>query len=308
MSGEVSNAAWISSRPGRAGRSLKTASTSLPVSAASPAPPAGGGNPRSRDPTGSMIRDDVGIPYRFDPEVLSAWGDVELEEPAAGGVRNTVWFARVNGARCVVRRSTRPRAAVEWELDIVEAVRREGLGVPGVVRTLTGERFRGDVVIHEHVEGHAPESPSDWSDVTRYLTALHAAFPEVEQRPGFLSALDLLSLDEGGDADLTAMPPDAVQRCRRAWTRLVGYPITLVHGDPGDGNVLMTDSGVVLVDWDESRVDVPLFDLAALPAEVAPIDDHERWIASQAASAWEAAVSWRAEPAYARRRLAELDT
>jgi thiamine kinase-like enzyme len=130
----------------------------------------------------------------------------------------------------------------------------------------------------------------------------------MEQRPGFLSAPDLLSAERGGDVDLTVMPTEAVRRCRAAWARLAGYPATLVHGDPGECNILMGDSGVVLLDWDESRVDVPLFDLAALPAEVSPIDEHERWIASQAASAWEAAVSWRVEPEYARRRLAELAT
>ena len=137
---------------------------------------------------------------------------------------------------------------------------------------------------------------------------MHAAFSDVEQRPGFVSARDLLSIDEGGDVDLTVMPPEAVKRCRAAWARLAACRIALVHGDPGKRNILVTDVGVVLVDWDESRVDVPLFDLAALPTDVAPMDEHERWIATQAASAWEAAVSWRTEPDYARRQLAEVET
>ncbi len=187
-------------------------------------------------------------------------------------------------------------------------VRGHGLGAPRVIPTIGGERFRGDVVIHEYVDGHPPQSGEDWEAVARYLTSVHSLLADLEQRPGFASALDLLSVDEGGDVDLSAMPPEAVRRCRAAWRRLSGYRTSLVHGDPGKGNVLLTDAGVVLVDWDESRVDVPLFDLAALPAEVVPLDGYERWVATQAASAWEAAVSWRVEPEYARRRLAEVET
>lgn len=248
------------------------------------------------------------IAHRFEPDILRAWGVVELEQPAAGGARNTVWLGRVNGERCVVRRSRRTRAALEWELDVVEAIRRNGLGAPGIVPTTDGERFRGDVVIHEYVEGHPPQGRDDWLAVARYLVALHTALPDIGQRPGFASALDLVSIEQGGDVDLMAMPPDAVRRCRAAWARLAGYPTTLVHGDPGKSNILVGDSGVVLVDWDESRVDVPLLDLATLSPDVTPLDEQERRIASQAASAWEAAVSWRVEPNYARRRLAELET
>jgi thiamine kinase-like enzyme len=102
------------------------------------------------------------------------------------------------------------------------------------------------------------------------------------------------------------MPNEAVERCRAAWARLRGRDTSLIHGDPGKDNILATAEGVVLVDWDESRVDVALLDLAALPEGVSPLDDEERWVATQAASAWEAAVSWRVEPDYARKRLAEV--
>jgi thiamine kinase-like enzyme len=103
--------------------------------------------------------------------------------------------------------------------------------------------------------------------------------------------------------DLRLMPREAVELCQRAWLPLVGDPTSAIHGDPL-GNALITDRGVVLIDWDEARVDASLLDLADLPGEHAP--PAALAAARRAASAWEAAASWSLEPAYARRRLAEL--
>lgn len=63
----------------------------------------------------------------------------------------------------------------------------------------------------------------------------------------------------------------------------------MIHGDPGGANALITAEGdCVLIDWDEARVDDPLFDLKLTEAE------------ELAALAWEIAVCWKPEPAYAR--------
>ena len=238
--------------------------------------------------------------------ILSAWGEVDLIAPASGGARSDVWIAEVNGERCAVRRSSRDSDALEWELDTIESARRTGFGAPRVVHTMTGERSSAGVVVQEFVDGVRPTTTEHWHAVRRYLVELHASFNNRLQRPGFASALDLLERDRGGDVDLTAMPEEAVARCRAAWARIESYPCSLVHGDPHPDNIVITAAGVVLLDWDESRVDVSLFDLAALPDEVSPLDHVDRQIASQAASAWEAAVSWRQEPDYARRRLREV--
>lgn len=252
------------------------------------------------------MRHDEGIASAFDTERLGAWGTVELLDRASGGARNEVWFALVNGERCVVRLSTRSPASLAWELDLVDAVRSIGLGAPAVVPATSGARTRGGVVVYSAIDGKPPRSPGDWRAVTRYLSTLHVAFPSPQQRPDFLSACDLLAAERGGDVDLSAMPAEAVKRCRSAWARVCDQPRSIVHGDPGEGNIVITDDGVVLLDWDEARVDVPPFDLAALPPEASPLSERERWVAAQAASAWEAAVSWRAEPEYARRRLSEV--
>jgi Ser/Thr protein kinase RdoA (MazF antagonist) len=217
-----------------------------------------------------------------------------------------VWLGRVNGKACVVRRSTRSDAALAWELDLIEEARHRGLGAPEIVPTAAGDRSCDGVVIQHRVPGARPASREDWLAVAEYLTTLHTSLRSFGQRPGFVSSIDLLDLDAGGDVDLTEMPAHAVESCRTAWARLRGRETSVVHGDPGAENILMADDGVVLLDWDESRVDVPLLDLAALPEDASPLEDDERWLGAQAASAWEAAVSWQLEPEYARRRLAEI--
>lgn len=52
----------------------------------------------------------------------------------------------------------------------------------------------------------------------------------------------------------------------------------------------------MLIDWDEARVDDPLFDLKVTEAE------------ELAALAWEIAVCWKPEPAYARALAEQLLT
>jgi aminoglycoside phosphotransferase (APT) family kinase protein len=72
------------------------------------------------------------------------------------------------------------------------------------------------------------------------------------------------------------------------------------------GNVLIEDDRVALIDWDESRVDVPAFDFAHLPDDVPVPVQGDRQALVTAGVAWEAATCWIAEPGHAARRLAEL--
>jgi hypothetical protein len=69
----------------------------------------------------------------------------------------------------------------------------------------------------------------------------------------------------------------------------------------------MTADRVVLIDWDESHVDVPDLDLA-LPHNAARLEDGTHDVAAQARAAWEAAVCW--DPSgtddFAVKRLAEV--
>lgn len=241
-------------------------------------------------------------------QALSAWGDVEVGEPMSGGNRSMVFRGTLGGASVVVRRSRRSGPSLEWELTVMEGLRSAGLPTPEVVPARDGRVQVDEVSVLRFVEGRPPETTTDWSRVAEYLTGVHDAGRGTPQRPGFRSARDLLEQDRGGDVNLRAMPADAVERCRAAWKPLSSQPVTLIHGDPGASNILITDTDVVLIDWDEARVDCAWFDLAALPDDVSPLQGEPRHLAGRAADAWEAAAGWQLEPDYARRRLHRLTT
>jgi Ser/Thr protein kinase RdoA (MazF antagonist) len=243
----------------------------------------------------------------FDMRALASWGDVDLVARASGGYANEVWFARVRGRDCVVRAAKRSATALEWELDVLHDLASHGIDVPELVPTLEGESSRNGIVVFRRLTGERPVSPADWVRVRDYLTRTHEALRGRRQRPDFVSAVDLLVATRGGLVDLETVPDDVVHQCRAAWQRLVDRPQTVIHGDPGVENIFVNAGGVVLIDWDEARVDTPLFDYAALPEDVSPLDDEERWIATQAASAWEAAIAWHSDPKYALWRLSQVE-
>jgi Ser/Thr protein kinase RdoA (MazF antagonist) len=146
--------------------------------------------------------------------------------------------------------------------------------------------------------------PGDWPAVAATLVTLHQLTAGWPQRPGFASTTDLLTRDRGGDVNLSEMPADAVAACRQAWSKLDRTRQAVIHGDPGPANIRVTGEGPGLLDWDESRVDCTDLDLAELPGQHLP--PARLAIARTAATAWEAANGWGAEPFYARRQLALL--
>lgn len=101
----------------------------------------------------------------------------------------------------------------------------------------------------------------------------------------------------GGDVDLNIMPKDLAQECLRSWRALKVLPQSVVHGDLNPSNILRGAKGeVILLDWDETRVDACVFDTAQItgrsglsPAILRAID------------AWEIACSWSIEPEHAQR-------
>ena len=118
---------------------------------------------------------------------------------------------------------------------------------------------------------------------------------------------DLLDHSRWGDVDLDLLPAEAVRRCRAAWRALGAEPRAMVHGDPGAANIRRSPAGVGFFDWDEARVDAAILDLADLPAALAGDLPPARLDAARhAAGAWEAANARMLEPAYARRRLADV--
>ncbi len=242
-------------------------------------------------------------------EALRRWGDdVARVEPLTGGVANDVWSVRVDGQLAVGRLGSRSDADLAWETELLLFLDGEGLAVPVPIPTTDGRLFVDGLVVMTHVEGVPPESEADWRGVADALRRLHRSTQGWPQRPGWRSSTDLLHAETGTKVDLGAMPPEAVDRCRAAWARLVGRDTCVVHGDPNNvGNVRVTADRVALLDWDEAHVDVPDLDLV-LPHNAADLDDDALDVAAQASAAWEAAVCWDPTGAdgFAARRLAEV--
>ena len=237
-------------------------------------------------------------------DALEHWGeDAARIEPLSGGVANDVWSVRVNGQLAVGRLGSRSDADLAWETDLLRFLDSHGLAVPVPIPTTTGRLFADGLVVMTYVEGEPPQTEADWRRVVDTLRELHRLTREWPQRPGWRSSLDLLEADSGTKVDLGAMPAEGVARCRAAWARLAGRETCVVHGDPNPGNIRMTGDRVALIDWDESRVDVPDLDLV-VPHNAAGFEPDALDIASQASAAWEAAVCWGDD--YAVNRLSEV--
>jgi len=115
-----------------------------------------------------------------------------------------------------------------------------------------------------------------------------------------------VNAEAGTRIDLGAMPPEGVARCRAIWAQFGGRERCVVHGDPTPGNIRVTADRVALIDWDESRVDVPDLDLV-FPDNAAGLDEDAYDLASQAWAAWDAALCYTSGyHEFAAERLAEV--
>lgn len=238
-------------------------------------------------------------------DALGQWGDDAVRiEPLSGGVANDVWSVRVKGQVAVARLGKRSDADLAWEAGLMQHLDRAGLTVPVPIPTADGRLFADGLTVMRYVEGGPPGTAADWRRVAETLRQVHRLTQNWPQRPGWRSSTDLLTAESGTRINLTAMPAEAVARCRAAWARLAGRQTCVVHGNPtSPANIRMTANQVALIDWDESHADIADLDLA-LPHNAAGLDEQAHDIAAQASAAWEAAVCWKDE--YAVERLAEV--
>ena len=237
---------------------------------------------------------------------LEPWGSATIGAELSG-LRNRVWSIRLRGERYVARQSSRGAGVLDWELDLLETLRRHDFTVPQPVRSVSGERQVDGLVVFTFLEGKQPEGRRDWQLVSDELRRLHELTRAWPQRPGFRTSRELLTENAGGDVDMSLLHPTDAALCRDAWSDLPRGQESVVHGDPSASNILIDGDRVGLLDWDEARVDSPLLDLGALgEAELAGLPTDDFRLAQRAAVAWEVAVCWQLEGDYARRRLKEL--
>lgn len=230
------------------------------------------------------------------PPDLSAFPGVTPQHPLAGGNRHSVWLVDTPDGPAVAKTTTRSEDQLRWLLPLQDAARAAGFRVPALIPAPDGRLGPGGTTLEPFVAG-APAEPRNLPALLPRLQAMHRATVHLPQRPGFASVRALPAAGRGGDVDLGAMPPDLAEACRDAWARLTGAECA-IHGDITPDNLLMTPEGPALIDWDEARRDLPVFDTMACRT-ASPVQ-------ARARLAWEIAACWTVEPERARRLAAAL--
>ena len=212
--------------------------------------------------------------------------------PLGGGHRN-IAYRTVGLPQDLVFKSTRRQPdAMEWLLPVQDLARKAGLIVPHIVRSCRGNLVEAGWTCEEFIEGR-PFATNEAPCIRTRIQRFHSLAAKVPQRPGQVSAQDLLETCHGGDLDLDTMPQRLVDSCRVSWRALAGHPGTIVHGDLNPGNMIRCPNGdIALIDWDECRRDVSLFDTGQ--------QDSPGPSVQRALLAWEVACSWKLEPDHAK--------
>ena len=97
-------------------------------------------------------------------EALEPWGAATIEEDLSG-FRNRVWSIRLRGERHVARQPLREPHTLNWELDLLEALSREGFNVPVPMPSAAGERHIDGLVVFTFLPGTvrgAHETGASW--------------------------------------------------------------------------------------------------------------------------------------------------
>ena len=229
---------------------------------------------------------------------LDLWGVSAELRPLTGGSRNTVLRTVGLDRELVFKTTTRSAEAINWLTAVHQYATSAGFVVPHHIASLRGALVEAGWTCEPLIDGR-PFSARDLAAVAPMMAAFHGASTMCAQRPGFRASADLLSDDAGGDVDLSVMPEALVTACRAAWARVAGSPAAVVHGDLTPANLMWAGDGrPALLDWDECRRDLTLFDTVQIRDATA----EER----NAALAWEVACCWSAEPGRARQLAAKL--
>ncbi|RGP36835.1 phosphotransferase [Pseudotabrizicola alkalilacus] len=217
--------------------------------------------------------------------------------PLTGGHRNTVWLCDGPQGPVVAKSTRRTEAQLRWLTPLHHAARAAGFLVPSLKQSPSGHVLHQGWTIEPWVQGRAAQT-SDMAALVSRIRAFHATCPVLPQRPGFCSLPELITQIRSGDIDLTPLPANILPDLRNAWAAVKDALAQPIHGDLGPANVILTDGGPCLIDWDESRVDLPALDLihsAPQPPEI-----------TRAHLALEIASCWHSEPDHARHLLARF--
>lgn len=226
----------------------------------------------------------------LEPQMLQAWGRLKVLGQLSGGHRNACFKVAQNDRLFVAKTTRRSNAALAWLGPVQEFAQMAGFRVPRLIRSKGGNLSENGWTLEPFLQGH-PAQQSETLQFTSLLRRFHQLGKNHIQRPTFVSAKDLLIQTVSGDVDLEDMPKEIVKKCRDAWGKLSDATPCTIHADFGAENILVMDGQApALIDWDECRVDTPVFDFDA---------DKGSEI-SKARLAWEIACCWEIEPRRAR--------
>ncbi|MDE0589775.1 phosphotransferase [Halocynthiibacter sp. C4] len=231
---------------------------------------------------------------------LSEFGQIEILRPLKGSTRSCVYLVTDGKKQLVAKSTAEPEASLEWLQEAKRHAEAVGFITPRSYRTRGGALAQDGWTL-ESFEFGTPYPTSSLPDLASSMREFRAATSNMPQRPGCLASCDYLYQDKGPDIDFSSLPDEIAAAARAAWENFCTNPLEVIHGDLGAGNILMTGSGrAVLIDWDEARRDIALFDeFPLLPFDRTTKNEQRAYYA------WEAASGWDKEPEYAR-RMADL--
>ena len=174
-----------------------------------------------------------------------------------------------------------PLQAIEHEARVTRLVGQAGVSAPAVEEMVEINGRYG--LVYERVSGRPMlhmlmARPWSLAQYARLLAELHVKMHRIEALPGLPSQHQKLS-DKIQAVDI--LPPELR---KRALNMLADLPEgkQLCHGDFHPDNVLMTEKGLVIIDWIDATNGNPVADVArsSLLMTQAPIPVHHsmRWI------------------------------
>jgi Phosphotransferase enzyme family len=119
-------------------------------------------------------------------------------------------------------------------------------------------KFASRRLAGSHPDGHADPSPDGPADPSPDGPADPSPDGPADPRPGLLAGLD----------DWSARHLDRLAELESRWTGAAAGT-TLLHGDVRADNMLITEDGVVFVDWPHACTGVPWFDVVIFAPSVA---------------------------------------
>lgn len=183
-----------------------------------------------------------------------------LGELIADGRTSEVYRFGADSAAKVLKASTPPHWA-QAEADFTASVRRLGVPAPEVRDVI--EIDGRPAVVFERIDGPSMwqrmlDVPNDARALTQELVAVQQAIHTAGVPDGLPSLTDRMALKIRGARELESSERDAASEL------LGSLPsgAALLHGDLHPGNVLLSESGPVVVDWFDVAVGHPTADIA----------------------------------------------